>query len=262
MERALTAVIIGSGNVATHLAKKLSESVDILQIYSRNLNHARQLADATGAKAIDNIADIKKGADIYIISVNDDAIQEIVSKIGKNDSLWVHTSGSVPMDSLKSLSQHYGVLYPMQTFSKDVPVDMEKVPIFIEGSDDATLEEISRFANKISPNVSLADSEARKKLHIAAVFACNFTNYLWGFSVDILQSIGQHLSVMEPLVKATFEKALQVSPHEGQTGPARRNDTATIQKHLNELQGEAKELYSLLSQNIIKKFHHNEQSQL
>lgn len=97
----------------------------------------------------------------------------------------------------------------------------------------------TRFAEKISGNVSEADSVARKKLHIAAVFACNFTNYLWGFSVDILKSIGQDLSVMEPLVKATFEKAQKVSPHEGQTGPARRNDLITIQKHLDMLNGEA-----------------------
>lgn len=262
MERTLSAVIIGSGNVATHLAKKLSESVKISQIYSRNIEHAGQLADIVSSSAIDNLDDIDRDADIYIISVNDDAIAEIVSKTCRNDSLWVHTSGSVPMEALKDLSPHHGVLYPMQTFSKDVDVEIEKVPIFIEGSDEATLNDIRRFAERISPNVSIADSDARKKLHIAAVFACNFTNYLWGFSVDILETIGQDLHVMEPLVKATFEKALKVSPHEGQTGPARRNDRATIEKHLEELHGEAKELYSLLSQNIIKKFHHDEQSQL
>ncbi|MCM1331660.1 MAG: F420-dependent NADP oxidoreductase [Bacteroides sp.] len=259
MERTLKAAIIGAGNVATHLAKKLSESTTITQIYSRNIDNARTLASATGTEAIDDINLLSKDADIYIISVKDDAIPEIVAQAGKSNALWVHTSGSVAMETLAPISRHYGVLYPMQTFSKEIAVDMEKVPIFIEGCDKESLDKIRLFAERISPNVSEADSDARKKLHIAAVFACNFTNYLWGFSVDILKSIGQDLSVMEPLVKATFEKALNVSPHEGQTGPARRNDLKTIQKHLDELQGDAKDIYSLLSLNIIKKYH-NEQS--
>ncbi|MCM1093061.1 MAG: F420-dependent NADP oxidoreductase [Lachnospiraceae bacterium] len=259
MERTLKAAIIGAGNVATHLAKKLSESTTITQIYSRNIDNARTLASATGAEAIDDISLLSKDADIYIISVKDDAIPEIVAQAGKSNALWVHTSGSVAMETLAPISRHHGVLYPMQTFSKEIAVDMEKVPIFIEGCDKESLDKIRIFAERISPNVSEADSDARKKLHIAAVFACNFTNYLWGFSVDILKSIGQDLSVMEPLVKATFEKALNVSPHEGQTGPARRNDLKTIQKHLDELQGDAKDIYSLLSLNIIKKYH-NEQS--
>lgn len=259
MERTLKAAIIGSGNVATHLAKKLSESTIITQIYSRNIDNARTLALATGAEAIDDLSLLTKDADIYIISVKDDAIPDIAKQAGNSDALWVHTSGSVPIEALSSISPRYGVLYPMQTFSKEIDVDMEKVPVFIEGNDPESLDKIRLFAERINPNVREADSEARKKLHIAAVFACNFTNYLWGFSVDILKSIGQDLSVMEPLVKATFEKALKVSPHEGQTGPARRNDLKTIQKHLDELQGEAKDIYSLLSLNIIKKYY-NEQS--
>lgn len=259
MERTLKTVIIGSGNVATHIAKKLSHSTEIIQIYSRNIKNSRLLAATVNAEATDNLDNLRKDADLYIISVKDDAIGEIVSKAGHSNALWVHTSGSVPMEILSGIGDRYGVLYPMQTFSKNVDVDMEKVPIFIEGNSRETLKEIQDFAEKISGNVSEADSVARKKLHIAAVFACNFTNYLWGFSVDILKSIGQDLSVMEPLVKATFEKAQKVSPHEGQTGPARRNDLITIQKHLDMLNGEAKDIYSLLSLNIINKYK-NEQS--
>ncbi len=259
MERTLKAIIIGSGNVATHIALQLCESTKIEQIYSRSLKNAKTLADRIGAEAIDDLNRLADDADIYIISVKDDAIPEIAAAVRPNNALWVHTSGSVSMDALSLISPRFGVIYPMQTFSKEIPVDMEKVPVFIESGDEESLGKIRLFAERISPNVKKASGEDRKKLHIAAVFACNFTNYLWGFSVDILKSIGQDLSVMEPLIKATLEKALTVSPYEGQTGPARRNDLITIQKHLDELTGEAKDIYSLLSQNIIKKYY-NEQS--
>ena len=171
MERTLKAAIIGSGNVATHLAKKLSESTIITQIYSRNIDNARTLALTTGAEAIDDLSLLTKDADIYIISVKDDAIPDIAKQAGNSDALWVHTSGSVPMEALSSISPRYGVLYPMQTFSNEIDVDMEKVPVFIEGNDPESLDKIRLFAERISPNVREADSEARKKLHIAAVFA-------------------------------------------------------------------------------------------
>lgn len=259
MERTLKAVILGSGNVATHLAKKLSETAEIIQIYSRDPAHARQLADSIGAEATSDLRNISDEADIYIVSVSDDAIPEIASAMKGKSGLWVHTSGSVPMEVLSEISNRYGVLYPMQTFSKDVEVAMEEVPVFIEGNSPETLGAIERVARLISPRVKEADSEARKKLHIAAVFACNFTNYLWGFSVDILESIGLDLSIMEPLVKATFQKALKVSPRDGQTGPARRRDMSTINKHIDALDGRAKEIYSQLSLNIIDTYD-NEQS--
>lgn len=133
--------------------------------------------------------------------------------------LWAHTSGSVPMSALSPISDTYGVFYPMQTFSKDVSVDMAKVPIFIEGSSENVTEHLKEYASLISSKVYEADSERRARLHIAAVFACNFTNRLWDISANLLKGIGLEFDTMQPLVETMLTKACAVTPHEGQTGP-------------------------------------------
>ncbi|RLT76590.1 DUF2520 domain-containing protein [bacterium J10(2018)] len=248
------AVILGAGNVATHLATSLSRHITVAQIYNHHIGHAKELAEATGACATDDLSKLTDDADIYIISVKDDAIMPLASALGHRKGLWVHTSGSVPMSALQPITETYGVLYPMQTFSKSVPVDMSKVPIFIEGSTDATQQRISSIASLISPNVYTATSEQRALLHVAAVFACNFTNYLWGHCADILKRSGLGLDIMKPLIEATLEKAMTAGPKDGQTGPARRNDRAVIEKHLSMLDGEAKDIYAQLSKYIIDKY--------
>lgn len=248
------AVILGAGNVATHLAKALSRHMTVEQIYNRHICAAQELADATGACATDDLSELADDADIYIISVKDDAITPLATALGKRGGLWVHTSGSVPMSALQPVTGTYGVLYPMQTFSKSVPVDMSKVPVFIEGNTDSTQQRIADIAMLISSHIYPATSEQRALLHVAAVFACNFTNYLWGHCSDILKSSGLGLDIMKPLIEATLEKALTAGPHDGQTGPARRNDTAVIEKHLSMLQGEAKDIYAQLSKYIIDKY--------
>ncbi len=247
-------VILGAGNVATHLAKALSRHMTVVQIYNRHINAAKELADATGACATDDLSRLTDDADIYIISVKDDAIIPLADALGRRGGLWVHTSGSVPMSVLQSITDTYGVLYPMQTFSKTVPVDMGKVPVFIEGNTDETQQNIARIARQISSHIYPATSEQRALLHVAAVFACNFTNYMWGHCADILKNSGLGLDIMRPLIEATLEKAMTAGPHDGQTGPARRNDTAVIEKHLSMLQGEAKDIYAQLSKYIIDKY--------
>ncbi len=174
-------VIIGAGNVATHLAKALSNNAVILQIFSRNKENADVLASQLAETPIttDNIDDIVSEADIYIVSIKDDAIKPLVDKIKANTALWVHTSGSVPMTVFSDKMKRYGVLYPLQTFSRDVDVDISEVPFFIEGSDVDAQKEISDLARLMSENIKIADSEQRKHIHVAAVFACNFSNHLW-----------------------------------------------------------------------------------
>lgn len=254
-------VLLGAGNVATHMARALAPFCNISQIYNHRIGGALTLAESVGAEAIDNLDRLRRDADMYIISVKDDAIAPLAEALGKREGVWVHTSGTVPAEILRTVTDSYGVLYPMQTFSKDIYVDMNSVPVFIEAHDAATLEKIRRVAMLMSGNVSELDSESRRKLHIAAVFACNFTNYLWQHSVNILKDIGLDFSVMGPLVEATLAKALSTGPEKGQTGPARRNDTATIAKHLDLLDGEAHKLYADLSRYITSHYN-DEQNQL
>lgn len=267
MERTLTGnekdiVILGAGNVATHLAINLSRQAHISQIYNHNIKGAQELATQVGAEAIDNLRALDPHAGLYIISVKDDAIATIAEYMKGFGGLWAHTSGSVPMSALSPISDTYGVFYPMQTFSKYVGVDMAKVPIFIEGSSENVTEHLKEYASLISSKVYEADSERRARLHIAAVFACNFTNRLWDISANLLKKIGLEFDTMQPLVEAMLTKACAVTPHEGQTGPARRKDMKIIKKHLEMLEGEDKELYSILSDSIIKQYYPDEQDKL
>ncbi|MDE6191495.1 MAG: DUF2520 domain-containing protein [Muribaculum sp.] len=267
MERTLTGndreiVILGAGNVATHLAINLARHARISQIYNHNMQGAKALAAKVGSEPIDDLGALSHTAGLYIISVKDDAVAEIASALKGFGGLWAHTSGSVPMNALSPLSDTYGVFYPMQTFSKDVDVDMREVPLFIEGNSADTTERLKQYASLISDKVYEADSERRAKLHIAAVFACNFTNRLWDISARLLKELGLEFDTMKPLVEAMLTKACDVTPHEGQTGPARRKDMKIIQKHLDMLDGEEKELYSILSESIIKQYYPDEQDKL
>lgn len=264
MERTLNGieggvVILGAGNVATHLAINLARHTHVRQIYNHNLSGAEVLAAKVGAQAIDNLDSLCTDAGLYIISVKDDAIAEIAQKLKGVGGLWAHTSGSVGMEALAAISCDYGVFYPMQTFSKDVDVNMHEVPIFIEGNNPETARLLKQYASLISEKVYYADSEHRAKLHIAAVFACNFTNRLWDISASLLKELGLGFETMRPLVEAMLAKACEVTPREGQTGPARRNDRKIINKHLEMLDGENKELYSILSESIIKQYYPHEQ---
>lgn len=252
-------VIFGSGNVATHIAKPLSRHHDIIQIVSRNPVHGDRLAKTIGGSVdvTTRLSEVRDDADAYIISVNDDSVADIVAGTPGN-GLWMHTSGSVGMDVFHGHKRHYGVLYPLQTFSRDIPVDMQKVPIFIEGNDSGSTADIDTIAKSISHHIYHADSSQRRQLHIAAVFACNFANRLWAIADDILKEAGYDFSVLSPLLKATLEKAERTSPAEGQTGPARRGDRQVMESHLNSLNAENAEIYKIISKSIFNQY--NEQN--
>ena len=252
----LRIIILGAGNVATHLAINLAPNCYIEQIYNHKIDSAQKLAKEIGetTEAIDSIDKLKHDADIYIVSIKDDAVARLAESLRGFGGLWVHTSGSVPPQTLAKITDTYGVLYPMQTFSKNVYVKMSDVPIFVEGSDIASLEKIKAVAHLLSDHIYDSTQEGRLRLHIAAVFACNFTNYLWSQSAEILNGIGLDFSIMRPLIEATLNKAIATSPSEGQTGPARRNDMTVINKHLDILDGNRREIYKKLSENIIEKY--------
>jgi predicted short-subunit dehydrogenase-like oxidoreductase (DUF2520 family) len=249
--------IIGSGNVATHLAKVLYDhGIEINQVYSKSLKNAKKLANNVRAGFTDDLAGIKPNSDLYIIAVSDDVIEKVVKGVSIDTKILVHTSGSVNIELLNQASKNYGSFYPLQTFTKSVEVSFETIPMCIEGSNKKTENELTALALSLSSNVNKISSEQRKKLHLAAVFACNFSNYMQIIAEDLCEENNVSFNLLKPLIKETFEKGSSLLPSENQTGPARRGDHKIMQKHIDLLANkqELKEIYSLMSNQIIKKY--------
>lgn len=248
-------VLIGAGNVATHLGQALHKvGYKIVQVYSRTEASASVLAAALSADYTVNIEEIRCDADIYMVALKDTALQELAPRLvrGREKALFVHTAGSMPMDLWKDWACRYGVLYPMQTFSKQREVDFSTVPFFIEASASEELLLLHELAGKLSPKIYEATSQQRKHLHLAAVFACNFVNHMYALSMQILRQQGLPFEVMLPLIDETARKVHQLSPVEAQTGPAIRYDENVINKHLELLAGDpsVQELYEKISKSI------------
>lgn len=259
--KALSCCLIGAGNVATHLGRALAGAgVEVCQVFSRRLPHAAELATQIGAQAIDSLQLLTSDADLYIVSVPDDAIGGIVAATDSNPAsktaLWVHTSGSCDMSVFAGRKERFGVFYPLQTFSKNKPVDLSSLPLLLETNSEADLRMLEEVAGKLSGRVCRVNSEQRRTLHIAAVFACNFVNYLWLQSAEILNSAELDFSLLQPLLAETLDKLNDLSPGEAQTGPARRGDLGTIKRHLAMLYGNRAELYKTLSNNILQLYGH------
>lgn len=249
--------VIGAGNVATHLARALSRPACVCQVVSRHIETARKLAAAVGegCVAAASLDELRGDADFYLISVNDDAVAQVVAATPDFPGVWAHTSGSVPAEVFAGHKKRYGVFYPLQTFTRDLDVDMAEVPFFIEGSDKAVCDALLALARDISHVVEVADSNRRKQLHLAAVFACNFANLMWMEADEILRSEGLTVNYLRPLLEMTLGKLRNLSPAEAMTGPARRNDTAVIESHLSLLPPEKRQIYRMLSDEIIRRFH-------
>lgn len=259
-------VFIGAGNVASHLAPALERSGAgrVVQVYSRSLSSARALATKLeNASATDEVADIIPDADVYIVSLVDHAVADVLSRLPRNNALWLHTSGSLPMSVLDGMSDNIGVFYPLQTFSKgvevEVEVDMSEVPLFIEGNTPEVASRIRLMAEKITPKAHYVDGDLRKRMHIATVFACNFTNYMFTVADDMLRRDGLSLEVLHPLLKETVRKALNGSPAQGQTGPAVRGDREVMEAHESMLDPELAEMYRMISGAIYDRHHQNQE---
>lgn len=254
--KTLKTVVIGSGNVASAIAPALEAAgaIDVVAVYSPTPGHAERLASQLKhAEALDCPKAIPVDAELYLVSVKDDAIRTLATELHPSPAaLWLHTSGGVDASVLAPLSKRNGVFYPLQTFTTGVNVDITEVPIFIEAAESDDLEIVRILAESISPKVHEANGETRAKMHAAAVFACNFTNHLWALADDILhRETGTDLSVLHPLLKETLRKALSHRPSEVQTGPAARGDRGVIAKHAALLTDDEAELYRILSEHII-----------
>ena len=232
-------ILIGAGNLATNLGKALlAAGHDILQVYSRTMESAGTLADILGADPITDITKVRSDADIYILSVKDSVLADLIPALceGKEDKVFLHTAGSIPMNVFEGMALHYGVLYPMQSFTKAKEVDFSAIPCFVEANDDFSKERIEGLAHELSKKVYELSSDDRKYLHLAAVFACNFVNHCYALSEDILAQHGIPFEVMLPLIDETAGKVHLLSPKNAQTGPAVRYDENVICKQATLLQ--------------------------
>lgn len=226
--------LIGAGNLATHLGKALSLSGhEIKQVYSRTKESAEALVSIIGGMATSNLDEINDGADIYIYALKDSVLCDIIEKTNRNigcDKILLHTAGSMPIDcfAVASSARHYGVLYPMQTFSKSRDVDFREIPCFIESNDAYTDDKVRELAESISDNVYGLSSEKRKYLHLSAVWACNFANHCYAIASEMLDKCGLPFDVLLPLIDETARKVHDLSPQKAQTGPAVRYDKNVI----------------------------------
>jgi predicted short-subunit dehydrogenase-like oxidoreductase (DUF2520 family) len=246
-------VLIGAGSVATQWGLALREKgYPVAQVYSRTLDSARALGERLNASSTQQIEDVIVHADLYIFAVKDSVLPEIVKAFPPVKGLPVHTAGSVPMDVFVGYFDRYGVIYPLQTFSKTRRVSFENIPIFIEANNLDDENRLEKFASTFSGKVVRLSSEKRRQLHLAAVFACNFTNYLYTVAAQILEEHDLPFDVLIPLIRETAAKVEEMHPVEAQTGPAVRDDKNLIDKQLKMLRNypDKQELYRILSEHI------------
>ncbi len=255
---------IGAGNVAWHLAQAFEAAGHLIcEVYSRDPQHARQLTTLLYDTAIQPDLNFSESvADLILIAASDDALESIIERVVLPANVMLaNTSGSSSLADLQRLVEVHsdvpvrtGILYPLQTFTKEVPLDYSQIPFCIEATDDETEEFLIKLAQTISGNVQLGDSEERRTLHMAAVFACNFTNHLLSIAHDLLESEKLSFDLLKPLISETIHKALQSNdPATMQTGPARRADWAMTGRHLEQLQElnpEWAAIYRLMTEDI------------
>ncbi len=248
-------IFIGAGNLATNLAKALhGAGNEIVQVYSRTEESARMLAERVGAEPLTDVEKIANDADLYIFSLKDSVLTDIINTVcnGKRTGLFVHTAGSIAMDVFKNKAERYGVFYPMQSFLKQREVDFSHIPFFIEANSHEDSTTLYQLAETLSNDVYDISSEARKHLHLAAVFACNFANHCYEMSAEVLDKYNIPFSVMLPLIDETARKVHMVNPLDAQTGPAVRYDENVINMQRNLLADNLRlqTIYDVMSKSI------------
>jgi predicted short-subunit dehydrogenase-like oxidoreductase (DUF2520 family) len=242
-------IIIGSGNVAQHLIKVMhaTTTVSLVQAFARK---KESLLHLLPENLITSNYNTIAEADVYIISVSDNAITEVATNLAFTNKLVVHTSGSSELSVLDSKNRK-GVFYPLQTFSKSKEIDFSSIPLCLEAENETDLLLLEQLANTITQKSYRVSSEQRKNLHVAAVFVCNFVNNMYTIGNQICEDNKVNFEILHPLIQETAKKILTLSPKEAQTGPALRNDTKTIEKHIDFLEdANYKEIYKTLTQSI------------
>lgn len=240
--------------MATHLARAFSSAGHDLTVWNRSGGALKLIADEIGCPCTVDMDTLPKDADAYIISVRDDAVADVAERLahhlGNTQATVAHTAGSLPKDLLDERFEHGGVLYPLQTFSRDKALDYKEIPFFIEEQGDVLKE----LANTVSEHVFSLTSEQRKVLHLASVFACNFANHCYTIAEDVLHEIDIPFSALKPLINETTNKLNALSPREAQTGPAVREDDTVLgrQIHLLDSRPDLRDIYIRMSDSIIR----------
>lgn len=244
-------VIIGSGNVAYHLAKaSIQNGISIDQIFGRNEKELQKISSELNISySTENLQD----ADLYIICVSDNSVEDVSKIIAKKDCLVAHTSGSLPKEILIG-EYRKSSFYPLQTFSKIKNLDYKKIPFFIETENEEDQRILTDLASKISDNVMESTHEKRKYIHLTAVFACNFVNHLFARAKEISDAQEIPFDYFLPLINETVQKISEIEPKSAQTGPAVRNDKRILELHEQLLKDESLEIYKTMNHSIKKMY--------
>ncbi len=254
--------LIGAGNLAWNLAANLQGTeFEVVQVFSRHIDSAFKISkDFPSIQAAFAPSQLRPDLDLVIVASSDHGIAEVAATYAihaNSHTVFAHTSGSIALDALAPFGENIGVFYPLQTFTKGHKADFAGIPIFLEGNAQV-IDRLRPLAEFLSRKVSVLDSAARLRLHMGAVFASNFANYMWLMADDLLREIGQpNLEVYAPLIRECMEKALKYGPEAAQTGPARRGDAVTMHKHLRLLEAsdlQKAALYTMVSELISQRF--------
>ena len=251
-------VMVGAGRLATNLAKAFyRKGFRIMQVYSRTEAAAQALAQQVEAEAVTSVSALQTRAGLYVVSLPDDVFPPLIPQLtqGREGGVWVHTAGSVSIGVWEGYAPKCGVFYPMQTFSKECAVDFTHLPLFIEGCNEECADFLRAVASALSRDVYAASSEQRRYLHLAAVLACNFSNYLYTLASDLLARHDLPFSALLPLIDETARKVYAMTPEEAQTGPACRGDALVMKEHLRLLADtpDVQELYRCMSEGISRR---------
>lgn len=250
-------IIIGAGKLAWHLGPALKKAgYRIVQIYSRTLSSAAAFGLHMDVPWITDINLLQEDAELVFFCISDRALEDLLPQIVLKDAFMIHTAGSVPADVFENRTSDFGVLYPLMTFTKTRPIDFRTVPVCIEANNKENENRLKNLAEKISNNVSVVNFENRKIMHMAAIFACNFTNHMYRAAYDILSQHEFDFNMLKPLIIETAKKVLEMSPHEAQTGPASRHDKNILSTHQLMLQDqpEWQKIYTFVSDSIYQHF--------
>lgn len=250
--------IIGSGNVANHLAEIFFEkNLPLVEIYSRNIIEGEKLAQKVNAEFTNDIKTVGLQSEIIIMAISDDAIPGIAKQLNLDEHILAHTSGIANTEDLKVATKNYACFYPLQTFTKGHAVEFSNIPVLINAANSQTLSDLKTIAFKISNNVKEISDIERQKLHLSAVIVNNFANHLFSLSSKYLAKNNIDFNLLKPLIQETVDKISNSDPISNQTGPAKRNDLNTIEKHFSLIEDEdLVEIYKILTKSIYNT--HNE----
>ncbi|MDF2156877.1 Rossmann-like and DUF2520 domain-containing protein [Algoriphagus sp. CAU 1675] len=249
--------ILGAGNVAWHLAPALENAGhEITEVYARDIEKAVKITERLYSAVPKADLDFSESeAEIFILAVKDSAIPEVADAvILPEECILVHTSGAIPLDILGYSSATYiGIFYPLQSFTMGKKMDISDVPFLIESEDQDTLRKLKKLGNSLSQMVYVVRSKDRKAIHVAAVFASNFSNHMIRIAEEIMRRQGLDFEMLKPLIIETISKSLQIGAKNAQTGPAIREDYETLEEHHRFLNynEQLAEIYRLISQDII-----------